>query len=381
MSRAEDAPVLIAARRTPIGTAGASLAGLTAADLAAPLIRALTDELEPAARADLREVVLGNCMGPGGNVARVAALQGGLPVSVPGLTVDRQCGSGLAAVVLAVSMLRAEPGAVLAGGVESASTAPWRSWPPVDGNAPTRFERAPFTPAGWADPDMGDAADLLAREYGVDRRAQDEYAARSHARAFATQQAGGFDAEIVELAGVTTDDRPRPGLTVERLARLRPAFLPDGTVTAGNSCGVNDGAALVTAVDADTHRRLGVPGLRVLATATAGVAPGRPGLGIVPATQLALDRAGLTLDDVDVIEFNEAFAGQVLACCAALGLDPVRVCPEGGALALGHPWGASGAVLAVRLFAQLAGRAGGYGLAAIAVGGGQGVAMVVQACS
>jgi acetyl-CoA C-acetyltransferase len=167
---------------------------------------------------------------------------------------------------------------------------------------------------------------------------------------------------------------------VERLARLRPAFLSDGTVTAGNSCGINDGAALVTAVDADTHRRLGLPGLRVLATATAGVAPDRPGLGIVPATQLALDRAGLTLDDLDVIEFNEAFAGQVLACCAVLGLDPERVCPEGGALALGHPWGASGAVLAVRLFTQLAGRPDGYGLAAIAVGGGQGVAMVVQGC-
>ena len=376
----EDAPVLIAARRTPIGTAGRSLAALTAADLAAPVIRALADELEPAARADLRDVVLGNCMGPGGDVARVAALQAGLPVSVPGLTVDRQCGSGLAAVVLAVSMLRAEPGVVLAGGVESASTAPWRFWPPADGGEPTRYERAPFAPANLGDPDMGQAADLLAREHGIPRRAQDEYAARSHARAVATQVAGGFDVEIVPVAGVTTDDRPRPGLSVERLARLRPAFLSDGTVTAGNSCGINDGAALVTAVDAGTHRRLGVPGLRVLATATAGVAPDRPGLGIVPATQLALDRAGLTLDDVDVIEFNEAFAGQVLACCAALGLDPERVCPEGGALALGHPWGASGAVLAVRLFTQLTGRPGGYGLAAIAVGGGQGVAMVVQSC-
>jgi acetyl-CoA C-acetyltransferase len=381
VSRFDDMPVLISARRTPIGTAGRSLAALTAADLAAPVIRALADELEPAARADLRDVVLGNCMGPGGDVARVAALQAGLPVSVPGLTVDRQCGSGLAAVVLAVSMLRAEPGVVLAGGVESASTAPWRSWPPVDGGAPTRFQRAPFTPAGWSDPDMGPAADLLAREHGVPRRAQDQYAARSHARAVATQETGGFDAEIVPLGDVTTDDRPRSGLSAERLARLRPAFLPDGTVTAGNSCGVNDGAALVTAVDAATHRCLGVPGLRVLATATAGVAPDRPGLGIVPATRLVLDRAGLTLDDIDVIEFNEAFAGQVLACCAALDLDPARVCPEGGALALGHPWGASGAVLAVRLFSQLAGRPGGYGLAAIAVGGGQGVAMVVQSCA
>jgi acetyl-CoA C-acetyltransferase len=227
---------------------------------------------------------------------------------------------------------------------------------------------------------MGAAADLLAREFGVPRRAQDEYAARSHARAMATQRAGGFAAEIVPLGDVTTDERPR-ALSVERLGRLRPAFLPDGTVTAGNSCGINDGAALVTAVDAETHRRLGVPGLRVLATATAGVDPNRPGIGVVPAARLALDRAGIDIDDVDVIEFNEAFAGQVLACCAELGLDPVRVCPEGGALALGHPWGASGAVLAVRLFAQLSRRPGGYGLAAIAVGGGQGVAMVVQSCS
>ena len=373
----KDAPALIAARRTPIGTAGRSLAAFTAADLAAPVIRALADDLGQATD-ELREVVLGNCTGPGGDVARVAALQAGLPVTVPGLTVDRQCGSGLAAIVLAVSMLRSEPGVVLAGGVESASTAPWRFWPPVEGGEPTRYERAPFAPAGLGDPEMGTAADLLAREHGIDRCAQDEYAARSHARAFATQRAGGFAAEIVPLGDVTTDDRPRAGLSAERLARLRPAFLPDGTVTAGNSCGINDGAALVTAVDAATHRRLGVPGLRVLATATAGVAPDRPGLGIVPASRLALDRAGLTLDDLDVIEFNEAFAGQVLACCAALGLDPARVCPEGGALALGHPWGASGAVLAVRIFAQLSRRPGGHGLAAIAVGGGQGVAMVVQ---
>jgi acetyl-CoA C-acetyltransferase len=168
---------------------------------------------------------------------------------------------------------------------------------------------------------------------------------------------------------------------VQRLARLRPAFAPGGAVTVGNSCGINDGAAAVTLVDAGTHRRLGVPGLRVLATATAGVDPNRPGLGIVPAARQALDRAGLGLDDVDVVEFNEAFAGQVLACCAELALDPERVCPEGGALALGHPWGASGAVLAVRLFAQLVrGGRGRTGLAAIAVGGGQGVAMVVEAC-
>jgi acetyl-CoA C-acetyltransferase len=378
-----DVPVLVDALRTPIGTAGRSLARLTAPDLAAPLVAALAGRLagHGIAPGDVRDVVLGNCTGPGGDVARVAALQAGLPVSVPGLTVDRQCGSGLAAIVVAAAIVRTEPGAVLAGGTESASTAPWRSWPPEAGGQPVRYERAPFAPAALGDPDMGPAADLLARDCGVTRADQDRYAARSHARAVATQQAGGFDAELLPVGGVIRDDRPRAGLTLERLARLRPAFRPGGTVTAGNSCGVNDGAALVAVVDADTHRRLGVPGLRVLATATAGVDPDRPGRGLVPATRLALDRAGVTLQEIDVVELNEAFAGQVLACCAELGLDPERVCPEGGALALGHPWGASGAVLAVRLFSQLVRRPGGrLGLAAIAVGGGQGVAMVVEAC-
>ena len=379
----EHAPVVVAARRTPIGTAGRSLSRYTAADLAAAVIT----DLAPDARSGLntapaiREVVLGNCMGPGGDVARVAALQAGLPVGVPGLTVDRQCASGLAAVVLGAALLRAEEGTVLAGGVESASTAPWRSWPPQGDGPATRYERAPFAPADIGDPDMGPAADLIAGEHGITRAVQDEYAARSHARAMATQRAGGFASEIVPLGAVVRDERPRDGLTVDRLARLRPAFDPAGTVTAGNSCGINDGAAVVTLVDAATYRRRGGRGLRVLATATAGVDPNRPGLGIVPATQEALDRAGIGLDDVDVVEFNEAFAGQVLACCAELRLDPERVCPEGGALALGHPWGASGAVLAVRLFSQLArGRRGRYGLAAIAAGGGQGVAMVVEAC-
>ncbi len=380
---AAGAPVVVDALRTPIGTAGHALARLTAPDLAAPLVRALTDRLGRlgAAPADVRDVVLGNCTGPGGDVARVAALQAGLPVSVPGLTVDRQCGSGLAAIALAAVMAPAEPGVVLAGGVESASTAPWRSWPPDADGEPVRYARAPFAPADLGDPDMGPAADLLAADRGVSREDQDRYAARSHARAVATALAGGFDDELLPVGGLIRDERPREGLTVERLARLRPAFRPGGTVTAGNSCGISDGAALVAVVDAATHRRLGVPGLRVLATATAGVDPNRPGRGLVPAARLALDRAGVDLADVDVVELNEAFAGQVLACCAELGLDPERVCPEGGALALGHPWGASGAVLAVRLFSQLVRRPGGrFGLAAIAVGGGQGVAMVVEAC-
>lgn len=372
-------PVIVAAARTAIGTAGRSLSTVTAERLAGPVLAEVTRRagLDPA---EVGDVVLGNCMGPGGDVARSAALRAGLPEHVPALTVDRQCASGLAAVDVAVRMVATGSPAVLAGGVESASTAPWRHWPPVEGADPVRYERAPFAPAGWDDPDMGVANDLLAQEAGVSRERQDEYAARSHARAVAAQEAGVFDDETVAVGGVVRDDRPRATLTVDKLARLRPAFRDGGSVTAGNSCGISDGAAAVAVVDAATHARLGGPGLRVLATATAGVAPPRPGRGLVPATRTALQRAGIGLDDLDAIEVNEAFAGQVLACCDELGLDPLRVCADGGALALGHPWGASGAVLLVRLFHQLVPRPGSLGLAAIAAGGGQGVAMVVQAC-
>ncbi|MGZ4545195.1 MAG: thiolase family protein [Blastococcus sp.] len=375
---ASAAPVIIAAARSPIGTAARSLAAVSAAQLAAPVLAAMAVDLPVSA--EVGEVVLGNCMGPGGNVARVAALAAGLPETVPALTVDRQCASGLAAIGLAAALVADRPGVVLAGGVESASTAPWRFWPPTGEAGPVRYGRAPFAPADVGDPDMGPAADALARDFGISRAEQDYYAARSHARAIATLQEGGFADEIVPVGGVRRDDRPRAELTVARLARLRPAFGPDGTATAGNSCGINDGAAAVTLADVGTHRRAGLPGLRVLATATAGLASSRPGLALVPAAQAALARAGLTLHDVDVIEFNEAFAGQILACCRALDLDPERVCRQGGALALGHPWGASGAVLVVRLFSQMVRqRAGRYGLAAIAAGGGQGVALVVEA--
>ncbi|CCG05188.1 Acetyl-CoA acetyltransferase [Blastococcus saxobsidens DD2] len=364
--------------RSPIGTAGRSLATVAAAELAAPVLAAVVRQLPDGT--ELSEVVLGNCMGPGGNVARVAALQAGLPQTLPALTVDRQCASGLAAIVLGAGIVAAEPGVVLAGGVESASSAPWRFWPPPVDAEPVRYERAPFAPARVGDPDMGPAADALARAHGISREEHDAYAMRSHARAIATVEAHGFEPEIVPVAGLARDERPRTGRTASRLARLRPAFGPDGTHTAGNSCGINDGSAVVAVTDAATHRRLGMPGLRVLATATAGHDPNLPGLSLVPAVRVALDRSGLTLDDVDVIEFNEAFAGQMLACCRSLGLDDQRVCPQGGALGLGHPWAASGAILAARLFSQLVRqRAGRYGLAAIAAGGGQGVAMVVEA--
>jgi acetyl-CoA C-acetyltransferase len=372
--------VVVEALRSPIGRAGGALRDVTAPQLAAPVLAAIHARLSRQVDLGVDEVVLGNCMGPGGDVARVATLAAGLGVGVPALTVDRQCGSGLAAVVTAAAQVSTAPGLVLAGGVESASTAPWRHWPPVGDDAPVRYLRAPFAPAGFPDPEMGEAADRLAAAYGVGRAEQDAYAARSHARAVAAGRAGDFAAETVPVAGLDHDERPRASFTAAFLARMGPAFRTAGTVTLGNSCGINDGAAVVAVLDGDRHADLGLPGLRILSTATAGVDPDRPGIGLVPAVRLALGRADLTLDAVDVVELNEAFAGQVLACCRELDLDPARVCPQGGALALGHPWGASGAVLLVRLFSQLVRtpRPGALGLAAIAVGGGQGVAVVVE---
>lgn len=362
---------IVAARRTPIGTAGRGLSAVPAADLAAAVLPAALADAG-LARDRVAEVVLGNCTGPGGDLARYAALRAGLGPAVPGLTVDRQCGSGLAAVTVGAALLAAEdrPDAVvLAGGVESASTS-------------ERPGRAAFAPAELGDPEMGEAADDLARLREVSRERQDAYALRSHRLAVAAAERGAFDAELVGVGGLSSDERPRATLTLPRLARMRPVFSPGGTATVGNSCGVNDGAAVVALVDERERRRRGLPGLLIRGSATAGVAPRLPGLGLVPAARTALDRAGVGLDELAAVELNEAFAGQVLACCDELGLDPERVCVEGGALALGHPWGASGAVLLVRLFAQLVrgGRVGALGLAAIAVGGGQGVAMVVESC-
>jgi acetyl-CoA C-acetyltransferase len=370
-------PVIVSARRTPIGTAGLALRDVEVAELASAALRAVTVD---ALGGDPAQVVLGNCMGPGGNVARVASLAAGFGVAVPAMTVDLQCGSGLAAITTAGALVRSgSMDGVVAGGVESASTAPWRMWPPVDGGDPVRYTRAPFSPAEIGDPEMGAAADDLARRCGVSRARQDAYAVRSHARAAAARTAGRLDAELVTLPQLDHDERVREHLRAATLARLPAAFSPGGTVTAGNACGINDGAAAVAVVSEARRRADGIPGLACLGWETVGCDPNLPGLGPVPAVRTLLWRHGLDLDDVGVIEINEAFAAQVLACCDELGLDEQRVCSDGGALALGHPWGASGAVLAVRLFSQMVREDGPeLGVAAIAVGGGQGVALLVQ---
>lgn len=383
-------PVVIAARRTPIGTAGHALAGVDLVGLLAPVLRALVDDLGPDAPG-VDDVVIGNCLGPGGNPARVAALAAGLGTGVPGLTVDRQCGSGQEAVhQAATAVLAGVADVVLAGGAESASTAPWRLARPTRNGRnglPTGpqipYERAPFAPAEIGDPDMGPAAEALAALCGVTRERQDAYAARSHALTLAASRAGAFNAELVPVAGAVFDERPRR-LDQAVLSRMRPAFVPGGTVTAGNCCGVSDGAAAVAVVPAHVRSALGVPGLALRGWVCVGLDPNSPGLGPVSAVDKLLRGTGIGLDEVGVVEMTEAFAAQVLACTGALGLDPLgsdagRVCPQGGAVAMGHPWGASGAMLLVRLFAQMVRVEGPrIGIATCAIGGGQGLALLAE---
>lgn len=375
------APVLVAARRTAIGTAGRGFARHTVDALAAPVLAEVARAVAPAGL-PIDDVLLGNCMGPGGDIARVAALRAGLGHEVPGVTVDRQCGSGLDAVVQAAARVRAgDARLVLAGGAESASTAPHRAWP----DSGERYSRAPFAPSGFPDPDMGPAADRLAAVRGITRARQDAWAARSHALAASAREAGVFHAEIVDVDGIACDDRPRAGMDLARLARFAPAFGSDdadeatGTVTAGNSCGFSDGAAAMAVTTEAVARELGLPALRVRAAAVAGGDPALPGLGAAYAARAALTRAGLTAGELGFVEVTEAFAAQVLAVSDELGLDEELVSADGGAIALGHPWGASGAVLLVRLAARMAATDDARpGLAACSIGGGQGVAMIVE---
>lgn len=369
-----DEAIVISARRTPVGTRGRALAALNVEQLAAPVLRAALGDAEAAVgrRLTVADVVLGNCMGPGGNPARVSALAAGLGVEVPGATVDRQCGSGLAAVLDAATAIRAgDDRPRLAGGVESPSTAPARS---LDG---VPYDRAPFAPQGWPDPDMVRAAEDLAAADGIGRERQDAHAARSHRRARAARDAGRFAAELVPVAGLAADDSI--GVAEPLLHRL-PHLFEGGTLTAGTATRISDGAAAVAIVPCRLAGR--APGLVLRGQAVVGCDPALPGVGAAPAVRAALGSAGAGLGDVAAFEIVEAFAAQSLAVLDRLGLDDdPRVCADGGALALGHPWGASGAISVVRLFGRLvrAGApAGTVGVAAASVGGGLGVAAVFE---
>ncbi|HKF76928.1 MAG TPA: thiolase family protein [Candidatus Dormibacteraeota bacterium] len=385
-------PVVVAAKRTPVGRAGGVLAAVDVGGLLSAVLADVvhTVGVDPA---EVDDVIVGNAAGAGGNVARLAALAAGLPIEVPGVTVDRQCGSGLEAVVLAARLVAAGAGDLyLAGGVESVSTAPWRVEPPRRrGEMPRFYARARFAPDAIGDPDMGVAAENVAREFGITRERQDAFALQSHQRAVAAMRAGRFEAEITPVdtppGRVAADECPRPDTSLRVLARARPAFVEGGSVTAGNSCPLNDGAAIAVVTSRALARRLGCRRmLGFVDAAAAGVDPNLLGVGPIASTRKLLSRRpDLELGTLEAIEFNEAFASQVLASLDALGIDSAAVNRDGGAIALGHPYGASGAILVTRLFSQLVREpvlsGTGRGLAMIGIAGGLGItAMFERVC-
>jgi 3-oxoadipyl-CoA thiolase len=396
---------IVEAVRTPVGRYGGALATVRPDDLAAIVIRAVVERsgVDPAL---IEDVILG-CANQAGednrNVARMSALLAGLPVEVAGQTVNRLCGSGLQAINAAAHAIAVDDGDVfIAGGVESMTRAPYVMAKPEA--AWDRGSREAYdTTLGWrfVNPklaaahypySMGETAENVVERYAerldVSRSRQDEFALLSHQRAIAAIESGRFDDQIVPVEVpqrkgdpivVSRDEHPRADTSLEALAKLRPAFRDGGSVTAGNSSGINDGAAATLVVEAGRARELGLkPLARIVATAVAGVDPAVMGVGPVPASRKALARAGLSVDDLDLVELNEAFASQSLVCIDELGLDPDKVNVNGGAIALGHPLGASGARLMTMLVHELRRRDGRYGLATMCIGVGQGIATVVE---
>lgn len=384
--------VIVSGARTPIGRFQGAYANLSASDLGAIVIKAAVERagIKPA---DVDHVILG-CVGQvaeDGYISRFAAVKGGMPIETPAVTVNRICGSGLEAINTAARYIQTgDASVVVAGGAENMTMMPYY----------LRNARAGYRMGNGSMEDgilhllgdpfskthMGITAENLAEKYEVSREAQDEVAVRSQERAAAAIAAGRFKDEIVpvqvkqgkETVTIEQDEHPRM-TSMEALAKLKPAFKDGGMVTAGNASGINDGAAALVVMSAARARELGVkPRLRLVARAEAGVEPSIMGSGPIPAVQKALAKAGLTIDQIDLIELNEAFASVAAACSTALHLDPEKVNVNGGAIALGHPLGATGAVLAVKLMYEMERRSAKYGLVSLCIGGGQGIASIFE---
>ncbi|MFZ3590631.1 thiolase family protein [Bacillus sp. DJP31] len=372
--------MIVAAKRTPIGKVGGVLKNIPPEQLAASVIRELVVEYNlPVSEID--EVILGNTVGPGGNIARLSLLTAGLPYEVSGVTIDRQCGSGLEAINMAARHIQAGAGDIyLAGGVESTSLAPWKMEKPRSiYGSPRFYSRARFSPEEIGDPEMGMAAENVAEAFHISREDQDAYALRSHQKAIQSQISGRFDSEIVPINGIAKDECPRGNTSLEKLSSLNPIFKKNGTVTAGNACPINDGAAVVLLMSEEKCLQLGLtPLARFVDSTSVGVDPNLLGIGPVPAVKKLLKRNKLRVTDIDLVEFNEAFASQVLASLRELQIPEKIVNLGGGALALGHPYGASGAILVTRLFTELVTLGKGRGLATLGIGGGLGVATLIE---
>jgi acetyl-CoA C-acetyltransferase len=381
-------PVILSAVRTPVGRRGGALSGIRPDDLAALAIAAAVERAGVPAE-EIEEVWLG-CANQAGednrNVARMAALLAGLPHSVAGVTVNRLCASGLSAVVGACHAVIAGSGDLfVAGGVESMSRAPFAHSRPDYGDG---FEWD--TQLGWRFPNprmeemfplesMGETGENVADRWHVSRADQDAFALRSQQRWAAAAEAGRFDDELVPVGDVSRDEHPRPDTSLEKLAALQPVFREGGTVTAGNASGINDGAAALVVASEGRARELGAEPLGAfVSSAVVGVDPRVMGIGPVPAMRKLLDRAGISIDEIDLVELNEAFASQSLAVVRELGLDEEKVNVNGGAIAIGHPLGMSGARLVVSLLHELRRRGGRYGIATLCVGVGQGQAALFE---
>jgi 3-oxoadipyl-CoA thiolase len=384
--------VILSAVRTPVGRHGGALAGVRPDDLAATVIAEAVERAGVPA-AEIEDVYFGAANQAGEdnrNVARMGALLAGLPESVAGVTVNRLCASGLSAVVSACHAIAAGDGDLfVAGGVESMSRAPL-----VMAKPDSAYQRGNQTvwdtTLGWRFPNprmeemfplesMGETGENVAERYGVSREEQDEFALRSQQRWAAADKAGLFAEELVEVDGVSRDEHPRPDSSLAKLAGLKPAFRDQGTVTAGNASGINDGAAALVVASEERAQALGAEPLGTFAgSAVAGVDPRVMGIGPVPAVRKLLERTGVDVADIDLFELNEAFASQSLVVIRELGLDPERVNVNGGAIAIGHPLGMSGARLVVTLLHELRRRGGRYGLATLCVGVGQGQAALFE---
>jgi acetyl-CoA C-acetyltransferase len=360
-----DRAVIVRAKRTPVCRKGGLLKAVALPALALPVLRHLSAGLED----HVSDVFLGNIVGPGGNVARLCALHAGLPLSVPGMTIDRQCSAGLEAVRTACHFVQGGAGSCyIAGGVESSSRSPLP-------------RRARFSPEAIGDPDMGEAAELVASKYGISREQQDDYALSSYARTWKAHEEGVFAEEIVPVDGCAVDEALTRRRDVERIVkRAKPAFVSGGTVTAVNSCGVNDGASGVVVMSERLARELSMePVLRFVDSEVSGVDPHYPGIAPVAAIRRLLARRGLGMEAIDLVEINEAFAAKAVACARELGIPRERMNVRGGAIALGHPYGASGGMLVTRMFYEAKRRGGRrYFLAAMGSGGGIGEAVLFE---
>jgi len=382
-------PVILSAVRTPVGRHGGALSGVRPDDLAAQVIAAAVERAGVPAE-QIEDVYFGAANQAGEdnrNVARMAALLAGLPESVAGVTVNRLCASGLSAVVGACHAVRSGDGDLfVAGGVESMSRAPLVMARPEYGD-----ETVWDTTLGWRFPNqrmkemfplesMGETGENVAERWSISREDQDAFALESQRRHAEATASGRFRDELISVGDLTADEHPRPDTTLEKLAALKPAFREGGTLTAGNSSGINDGAAALVVASEEKAAELGVQPLgRFVASAVAGVDPRVMGIGPVPAVRKVLERAGIDTGDLDLVELNEAFASQSLYVIRELGLDPERVNVNGGAIAIGHPLGMSGARLVVTLLHELRRRGGRYGLATLCVGLGQGQAAIFEA--